>query len=125
MPESEVRRPLWTLNLYREAGEAGGAFRAPEREAAGGRRDPERAAAEAARRQRPPIRTRPCRGARPHPSGGSRPRLTARVPATVPPAARSARALRLTTTAGAGGPSAPPTADDTDADSASSHRSSR
>ena len=65
MPESEVRRPLWTLNLYREAGEAGGAFRAPEREAAGGRRDPERAAAEAARRQRPLIRTRPCRGAGP------------------------------------------------------------
>ncbi len=49
-------RPLWTLNLYAEAGEAGGCLRMPHRRRTAGPSDPGRAAAEAARRARAKIR---------------------------------------------------------------------
>src|SRR5215208_7170489 len=49
------RRSLWTLNLYPEAGEAGGCLRVLA-ESRGGPPDPERSLAEAARRARGMIR---------------------------------------------------------------------
>lgn len=51
------RRPLWTLSLYPEAGEAGGCLRVPARGGVSGRApDAERSAVEAARRARGMIR---------------------------------------------------------------------
>ena len=51
------REPYWSLNLYREAGEAGGCLRVPERgEPRGWPTDPERSAVEASRRARGQIR---------------------------------------------------------------------